>query len=294
MTMTAEDKVGQHGVPDLAFAKARISIIEVADALNLERHGRQIRCWRPENHQHGDRTPSVGIQLIRNRAKCFVCDARSLSSVDLVQSVLKLDTYGALSWLDKRFEIPRVKRGSHIARRSQGVTNVRVGVTGNRLETIVRAGMFGAMGIAECCLLVVLDALTDQETGLVTISYAGLQRFSGLRNKSTISRAVNRLADFHALEVIRGRGGNGLAAVNQYRLTLEDTRFISLLNECAAEQRDEIAAERRFRADLRSRRVSTRPAGQKRGTVVTGINLSLSGRLDREFPVSQRDREVEQ
>ena len=108
----------------------------------IELHGTMARCWRPQNHEHEDRTPSVGVWSRKNKAKCFVCDARPLSTVDLVMSVLGLDTYKALLWLDKHFPLPQVPKGKHLVKRTQGSCSVRVGITGNRLEWLVRSGFF--------------------------------------------------------------------------------------------------------------------------------------------------------
>src|SRR5262249_28282336 len=55
----------------------------------------------PENHKHGDRTPSVGIHERRNWVMCFVCDARTLSSIDLVMSVLQVERHAAVQWISE-------------------------------------------------------------------------------------------------------------------------------------------------------------------------------------------------
>ena len=46
------------GIPDLRWVNRHLAIEEVARKLNL-RFGEQrmLHCWRPERHQHGDRTP---------------------------------------------------------------------------------------------------------------------------------------------------------------------------------------------------------------------------------------------
>lgn len=83
---------GGGGVPDLEYIKAWLPVAEVAAALELEVVGNMVRCWRPEKHQHGDRTPSVGIDRRRNRVRCFVCDGRAYSGIDLVEKVMGYDT----------------------------------------------------------------------------------------------------------------------------------------------------------------------------------------------------------
>jgi hypothetical protein len=242
------------GVPDLAFAKSRISIEQVADALNLERHGRQIRCWRPEKHEHGDRTPSVGIDRRRNRAKCFRCDAKQLSTVDLVQSVLGLDTYRALLWLDEHFEISRIQPE---ARRKRPDTPLRVGVSGSCFELAVYSGLFAEMNAAEVRLLLVLDVFTDRLTGVAFLSYRGLRRYAGIGSDATLCRSLRRLKNLGAVEIIRGRGGDGLPTCNGYRLTLGDASFVAFANDCLASFRREIETERQLRAQSRRQRVLT-------------------------------------
>jgi hypothetical protein len=244
------------GVPDMWWAKARVPIPDVARELGLEIHGRMIRCWRPENHQHADRTPSVGIELRANRVKCFGCGGRRLSPVDLVMSVLGLDTFGALLWLDDLFDIPRIPKGKNLAFRSKNARPHRVGVSGSPLEAIIRSGLYADMSQSEIRLLDTLTAFARPDTGIARLSYAGLRTYSGIRKDSTVSNALKRLENMHAVEIIRGRGGDGLAMCNAYRLTLEDSRFVALMNECQASVGDEIEAQRRLRARLRARRVS--------------------------------------
>lgn len=240
------------GVPDLAAAK-RLPIADVADALSLERRGRMIRCWRSENHAYGDRTPSVGIWRRKNRVKCFVCDAKALSPIDLVMSVLSLDCYHALLWLDARFGLPHVPKGKHIARRSQAGLSGRVGVNG-RLEAVIRSGLFAALSHAEIRLLVVLDAFADALSNTAILSYAALRRFSGLAKDSTVANALKRLAHMHAIEITRGRGGRGLAQCSRYRITMEHNDFLRILSACHATTREQIDVQRRLRAQLRAER----------------------------------------
>jgi hypothetical protein len=272
--------VADDGVPDIEWAKKRIPIPDVARELGLEIAGRMIRCWRPERHQHGDRTPSVGIQLRANRAKCFVCDGKRLSTVDLVMSVLRLRTFEAVLWLAERFDIPRIPKGKNLPLRARNARPYRVGVSGSRLEQVIRSGLFAGMSHAETRILITLDGLAERETDSTTISYAGLRTYSGIRKDSTISNALKRLENMHAMEIMRGRSGDGLARCNAYRLTLEDCRFVAQMNDCEAATRGEIEAQRLFRAQRRARRVRSRQPqpGNARQECITGItSLPLKG-----------------
>ena len=242
----------ERGVPDLEAAK-RVPIGEVIDLLGLERQGQMVRCWRPDHHQHGDRTPSASVWHRKNKVRCHVCDARALSTVDLVMSVLGLDTYHALLWLDQHFQLPSVLKGKHLVERVHAGSFGRVGVTANRLEPLIRSGLFAAMSHAEVRLLTVLDAFAGHEAESCSISYAGLRRYSGLRKDSTVAKAVRCLANMHAITVTKGRGGHGLNTCNRYTLTLEDSRFLALLSDCHKQTREEIEAQRQLRAERRAR-----------------------------------------
>jgi len=48
-------------VPDLKYINRNVPIIDVARALGLDVGASNIRCWRPELHQNGDRTPRLGF-----------------------------------------------------------------------------------------------------------------------------------------------------------------------------------------------------------------------------------------
>jgi len=276
------------GVPDLEWVKRNLPITDIAEKLGLEIRGRMIRCWRPEAHGHGDRTPSVGVYYRRNRVKCFGtgCEGKLLSPIDLVMSVLNVKVFDAVLWLDGRFNIPRIPKGTNLALKSKSIRPYRVSVSGFQFEGLIRSGLFAEMGDSEIRLLNVLCAYADAQTGLATLSYAALRRYSGIRKDSTVSKAVKQLERLHAVEITRGRGGNGLSACNQYRLTLEDTRLLKAQYDCYAPMRDEIEAQRKIRAKLRGRRVflladhkaSVSPQQSRQHTkppaVITGINLS--------------------
>jgi hypothetical protein len=95
--------------------RENVPIADVVDALGLHNNGRKLRCWRPG---HEDEHPSVGIDKTRNRVKCFRCDSKQLSNIDLVASVLNLSTYEASVWIGDRFGLTKagVKIGKPINR----------------------------------------------------------------------------------------------------------------------------------------------------------------------------------
>lgn len=259
----------QNGVPDLREAK-RIPIDVVAERLGIERHRNMLRCWRPENHQHGDRTPSVGLQRRANRVKCFVCDGRRLSAIDLVQSVLGCNTFDAILWLDHEFgPLPRIPKGKHLARREQSPRRGAVGLRG-RLETVIRSGMYAELSWAQKAVLTVLDNFCDSNDTCV-LSYAALRRFAGISKDATVSTALRQLENLHAIEIQRGRGGHGLSQCSTYKLTLEHTAFLAVLRSCYEKTRAEANAEQKLRAERRKWVVSRRHG---KAHDITGINLS--------------------
>ena len=70
-------------------------------------HGKQLRrksgrfiqakCWK-----HEDRMPSLSLDTVKKRARCFSCGNRS-SAIDCVMEVEGLNFYEALGWLGARF-----------------------------------------------------------------------------------------------------------------------------------------------------------------------------------------------
>ncbi len=136
------------GVPDLKFINRKVPIIDVARALDLRiGTNENIHCWRPELHQHGDRTASVGIRKTNNTVKCFGCDIGPLGPVDLVMAVRGLtNPGGAAQWIANRSK--RAGFASRKASGSAGTAHLPVWIRKrNRL-----ARPFWAMGdaVANC------------------------------------------------------------------------------------------------------------------------------------------------
>jgi len=278
-------------VPDLEWAKRNVSILEVADLLGLEQRGNYLRCWRPDAHQHADRTPSVGIDARRNRVKCFVCDARQLSAVDLVHSVLGLETYEAVCWLAARFPIPTIRKGKHLKSRSKSVVRLPANTSGHPLEFLIRSGVWASMSAAECRLLPVLQVFTDRDTGLATLSYAAQRHFSGLESDASVSRALSGFRNIHAVERHAASSTGPILGVSSYRVNLQDAHFLKLANATYKQTRDEVEAQRRLRSDARNKRLAQLRKSRTPKHEYTGIRLS-SPAVDRNnFPLHEVKRE---
>lgn len=259
-------------VPDLEAAK-QLPIMEVAHRLGLDIDSNMIRCWRPQAHQHGDRTRSVGHNRKSNRVRCFVCDARQLSTIDLVMSVRGVEICQAFQWLDLEFGLPRLPKGRHIVDKT--IRPYRVGLTGNRLEPLVLCGLLRDLPSSALRLLLVIDTFTNRDAGYTEMSYRALARYSGVAKDSTIAAGLRDLVAMGAIEVERGHAGDGLAKVNRYRLTLDSTTMATHMRECSFATRAEVAAQRRLRAERRAARAGKliaklpRPilgSGNSRGT----------------------------
>lgn len=71
--MKTERGMGKAFMIDLWKIKAHTNIVDIALKLGLEINHNKSRCFRPENHVHGDRTPSLSFQPARGIFKCFGC-----------------------------------------------------------------------------------------------------------------------------------------------------------------------------------------------------------------------------
>jgi len=94
---------------DLDHVKA-IPITEVAQRLGLEVRNNRMRCFYPQNHAHGDRTPSISLSLERNRYRCWVCESVKGDAIDLVRQVQGCGFSEAIQWLESHFQVS-TKRG---------------------------------------------------------------------------------------------------------------------------------------------------------------------------------------
>lgn len=84
---------------DVEAVKAANPILDVLRALGIQvQHGR-FRCLRPENHAHGDRTPSVSIWPDRGAFKCWVCPDVKGDVIDLVRLARNCGFREALAFL---------------------------------------------------------------------------------------------------------------------------------------------------------------------------------------------------
>ena len=88
---------------ELKQFKASLSITTVAQALGIDVVRGRCRCFYPQRHVHGDRTPSVSISEERGSFRCWVCDDVRGDVISLVQIVKDCSFVEALNWLAETF-----------------------------------------------------------------------------------------------------------------------------------------------------------------------------------------------
>lgn len=240
--------------PDFAYIRKSVPIRAVAEALGLTVVGNMVRCWRPENHQCADRTPSVGLHARNNRAKCFVCDGAVLSPIDLVMSVRSVELREAAQWIAERFAVPPAKEGMHITHQERWPEVFRVGSSGLRFEVLVRSGIWASLTPCQRSLIPVLETFVDPLTHKAIISYRGLMRYSGVRSQSTVALAIKRFRALHFLKVESSKDSEGFRTCNTYELRFDDPAFVAIATECGRKHKEEKERERELRASARKER----------------------------------------
>jgi len=88
---------GTHKI-DLDQLKQAMPIMDLAKSLGLEVRGRQARCYNGDAHKHGDRSFSLGLDINRNRFKCFACGEQG-SIIDLYKQVKGVELSQAIKEL---------------------------------------------------------------------------------------------------------------------------------------------------------------------------------------------------
>jgi len=83
---------------DLDRLKKAMPIMDLAKSLGLEIRGRQARCYNSQEHKNNDRNFSLGLDVARNRFKCFACGEQG-SIIDLYKQVKGLELSQAIKEL---------------------------------------------------------------------------------------------------------------------------------------------------------------------------------------------------
>ena len=231
-------------VPDLRFINRRIPVSDVARALDLRLGGNgNIHCWRPEHHQNGDRTASVGIRKTNNTVKCFGCDIGPLGVVDLVMVVLDMKNPGdAARWIAARFDVPEISVGEHVV--DPGRRIFPYGRDGD-LGALIHSGIWARLSPSARALAPVLLELAEQVDGMrvVTISFRAITRYSGVVSPNALSAALQELEQIHFLSIVAGRrepDSGPVRTASTYVLTPRSDELMELANANYKQIREEI------------------------------------------------------
>ena len=258
--VAADEVLIAMGIPDLKFINRKISIREVALKLGLRiAENGNIHCWRPQRHQNGDRTASVGIKKATNRAKCFGCGIGPLGPVDLVMAVLELQNPGAAArWIAERFPVPELPPGKHLVEPDRPIF-----IYGSESEIglLVHSGLWARLSPAARALIPVLLEFADRRDGqqgyVISISYRAIVRYSGIQSPNAIAAALRELEQIAWLVRSTGQrepGSGPVRTASTYQLTPRSDELVQLANAHFKEMRDEIAIEKALRAEARARR----------------------------------------
>jgi len=274
----------------MAFIRQNISIRDVANALDLAFGSNgHIHCWFPERHKNGDSTASVGIHNRFNTLKCFGCNTPPMGPIDLVMSVLRYDAKAAAFWLSERFAVPPLPKGKHLERKLERRI-VQYG-TEEPLELLVLSGLWAKLNTQTQRLLPVMLSLAKKRSGTpvwdLQISYAALQRYTGIASPSSLSKAIQEAIDIGWLEKPTKRNHGPHQPATSYILTPFSDEVRELANANVAAHREAIKAQKELRQAKRRQRIThwqeevgAAPSG------ITKYNSLFTGCSNNQFPAT--------
>lgn len=191
----------------------QVPIAELAQILSLKRKGKYLHCWHPEKHSDGDRTPSVGIDVRRNKVHCFACHF-DYSPIDLVMDVKQMTAREAAQWLasiwtgagqvEQQYEVrERLKRVGPWPSLERKLTHEWSKLKPKEIkkrekgyvERIIGSPLWSELTPAAAKVMLTLLTLTDPKTLTATISTRELANLVGIRRSAVIraTRAIEKL-----------------------------------------------------------------------------------------------------
>ena len=269
ITPLQESAARWQSMPDSRYIQKQVSVVMLARELGLDVVSKSnARCWRIENHQNADASPSIGFTR-RNTWMCNVCDERCRSNIELVMQVRDYGFAEAVRWIASLVPVPSIPKGRHSGPRQANHLRSRVGVSASPvMYMLIHSGLWAELPSAERALLPVLVEFTDPETGLVTLSYAEMMFYSGIGKRAAISGALKNLERLHLVEhVTMHRREGAIKPIGTYRVTDDDPALQKMLadmrrqrNAQAAYRRSaaRAAREERKRVTERKRRTAAR------------------------------------
>lgn len=240
--------------PDISYIREKVSIVSVAMALDLRVVGYRAQCWRLENHQNGDRDPSIGFQRKENRGRCFVCDPHTWSNIDLVMMVRGCEMMAAVHWIAKRFPVPDLPKGTHIRNRDSFYPRFLASVDDSVIGQVVQCGIWAELSPCEAKILAALVTFANRTDGNCEMSYKAILRYSGVGSHATVAKALRHFEQMGFLKVHRSAESRNNRHVNGYSLTLDDPGFQTLMSTIYQRQREEMEVERILREQQRRER----------------------------------------
>ena len=248
------------GIPDMRFINREVVIAEVARALGLRLDGdSKIHCWHPERHQHGDRTPSVGIRRTNNTVKCFGCDSRPMGPIDLVMDVLELTAADAALWIAERFKVPSIP-----ARKRLEVGGRRDPVGYERgLGLLIRSGLWARLSAAAQAFAPVLLEFAERqgplgETGRIQMAYRTIARLSGIQSHNAIRKGLVELSQIGFLVLPAATTQSLDRKSASYTVTPNSQELWEFAQAFARQTQQEIDAEIELRRRQRNERLASK------------------------------------
>lgn len=172
---------GKVRAPDAAWIRRELPICEVAAAVGLQGDSRYYICFRCKRRK-------LGVHIKSNTARCFKCDTRGLSPIDLARAVLGLDTGAAIRWLAQRFPvIPQISLSSTPQRTPWPQPSVEAFITSPAWPELSHAAK--AVG---CWILVRTPASPEVEPVLET-TWTNIARGAGIKHRPTVGKILREL-----------------------------------------------------------------------------------------------------
>jgi len=206
MIFVGNDYMHKIKLPSMKWLREQVPIGELIQLLGLKRKGKYVHCWHPEKHSHGDRTPSVGIDVRRNKVHCFACGF-DYSTIDLVMDLKGITTTQAAQWLASIWTgAGQVEQGYEVRERLKWVGQARkVTHEWSKLkpkelkrrqkgyvEQLVGSRSWRSLKPATVKVILTLLTETDPKSLTVTISSRDLAKLVGIR-RSAIIRAMRAI-----------------------------------------------------------------------------------------------------
>jgi hypothetical protein len=237
------------GIPDMKFINRKISVMDIAKALDLRLDVNKIHCWHPDRHKNGDRTASVGIRSTNNTVKCFGCNSPPLGPIDFVIDVLQLNSPAdAALWIAERFDVPTI-----LATRPANSVRPwgRFGAH-NIMGLLIGSGLWADLSAPAKAIAAILLDKAQEEAGpgerqvLVQMSYQTITRFAGVRSPNAIRKALLELEEIDFLKLTSKRASPTppLLESGVYRIGLPSDGLWETAQAAAKRIQHEIEAEK--------------------------------------------------